>query len=228
MPRETFQRHLQGLIDDVLVLGSMVENALIDSVESLRTRNMEGARSLVAVDRFINEKRFAIEGDAITLMATQQPMAGDLRTIAAVLEIATELERIGDYAKGIAKINLTMDQQALVKPLVYIPLMADKTQQMLRQALDAFARRDVELAQAVPASDDQIDALYNQIYRELLNLIMANPRALDGATYLLWAAHNLERSADRVVNICERVIFTVTGELVELGGDEDMDVEGSG
>lgn len=228
MPRETFQRQLQWLIDDALVLGSIVESALIASVESLRARDLEGARWLIAADRLINDKRYAIENDAISLVATQQPMAGDLRTIASVLEIATELERIGDYAKGIARISLMLDQQPLVKPLLDIPLMADKIQQMLHRALDAFARRDADLARAIPADDDEIDALYNQVYRELLSLIMANPRDLDQATQLLWVAHNLERSADRVTNICERVVFTVTGVLIELDGHEDLGVEGLG
>jgi phosphate transport system protein len=191
-------------------------------VEVLKRRDMEGSRRLIAQDRQINEKRFAIEGDTLVLIATQQPMAGDLRTLAAVLEIATELERIGDYAKGIAKINLLIGEGPLLKPLVDIPLMAEKALSMLHRALDAFVRQDVALARAIPSEDDQVDALYNQVYRELMTFIMADPRSIDQANYLLWAAHNLERAADRVTNICERVIFTATGELIE------MDVEDSG
>ncbi len=216
MLRKTFEEALQRLQDEVLVLGSMVEKALMESVESLKRRDLEAARRLIAGDRLINEKRFAIEADALALIATQQPMAGDLRTLAAVLEIATELERMGDYAKGIARINLMMGEEPLLKPLIDIPRMAKKAQDMLHRALEAFVRRDVELARAIPDEDDEVDALYNQVYRELLSFIIANPRTIDQATYLLWVAHNLERAADRVTNICERVIFTVTGEMVEM------------
>jgi phosphate transport system protein len=225
MPRKDFERHLQGLQDDLLVLGSMVENALVESVETLKQRDLEGARWLVSADRLINEKRYAIEADAIGLIATQQPMAGDLRIIAAVLEIATELERIGDYAKGIAKVNLMMAEETLIKPLLDIPQMAQRASAMLHRALEAFIQRDVELARAMPDEDSEVDALYNQVYRELLTLIMANPRVIDQATLLLWVAHNLERTADRVINICERVIFTVTGEMVEM---DQEGLEGSG
>ena len=221
MTRETFDRELQRLQDEVLVLGGLVEKAIIQSVEVLKRRDLEGARRLIAQDRrVINEKRFAIESEALTLIATQQPMAGDLRVIAAVLEIAHELERMGDYAKGIAKINLMMGDEPLLKPLVDIPLMAEKARSMLHQALEAFVRRDVELARAIPKQDDEVDALYNQVYRDLLALMMQNPRDIDRATYLLWVAHNLERTADRVANICERVIFMVTGEMVEMDVDD--------
>jgi len=219
MLRQTFERDLQRLQDEVLVLGSMVKKAILEAVESLKNRDREAARRLIASDRVINEKRFAIESETLTLIATQQPMASDLRTLAAVLEIATELERMGDYAKGIAKINLLMGEEPLLKPLIDIPQMADKAMDMLERALDAFVRRDVDVARAIPLEDNQVDALYNQVYRELLTFIMADPRTLNQATYLLWVAHNLERAADRVTNICERVVFTVTGKM------QEMDVE---
>lgn len=222
MVRQTFELDMQRLLNEVLALGSMVESAIIDSVEVLKRRDLEGARRLIAGDRLINEKRFAIEADCLVLIATQQPLAGDLRTLAAVLELSTELERIGDYAKGIARINLMMGEGPLVKPLIDIPRMAEKAQSMLHRALDSFVRRDVALARAIPVEDDEVDALYNQVYRELMTFIMADPRTIDQANYLLWVAHNLERAADRVTNICERVIFTVTGEMME------MDVEDSG
>jgi len=221
MTRETFDRELHRLQDEVLILGGLVEKAIIQSVEVLKRRDLEGARRLIAADRrLINEKRFAIETEALTLIATQQPMAGDLRVIAAVLEIAHELERMGDYAKGIAKINLMMGDEPLLKPLIDVPLMAEKARSMLHQALEAFVRRDVELARTIPKQDDEVDALYNQVYRDLLALMMQNPRDIDRATYLLWVAHNLERTADRVANICERVIFMVTGEMVEMDVDD--------
>jgi phosphate transport system protein len=219
-PRETFEQELQRIQDEVLVLGSMVEKAIIQSVESLKRRDLEAARRLIIEDRILNEKRFAIEDDILVLIATQQPMAVDLRTLAAALEITTELERIGDYAKGIAKINLMMGEEPLLKPLIDIPRMAEKARDMLHGALEAFVQQDVDLARAIPDEDDEVDALYNQVYRELLTFIMANPRTIEQATYLLWAAHNLERAADRVINICERVVFTVTGEMMEMDADE--------
>jgi phosphate transport system protein len=224
MIRETFERELQRLQDEALVLGSMVENALTESVEVLKRRDMAGSRRLIAQDHLINEKRFAIENDALVLIATQQPMAGDLRTIAAVLDITHELERIGDYAKGIAKINLMIGEEPLVKPLVDIPRMAEKARDMLHRALEAFVEQDVALARAIPAEDDEVDDLYNQVYRELITYVLADPSTIEQANYLLWAAHNLERAADRVTNVCERVIFTVTGEMVEMD-QEDSGVE---
>lgn len=219
-PRKTFDRELQRLQDEILILGNMVENAIIESVQLLKQRDFEGSRRLIADDRLINKKRFAIEDDILALIAMQQPMAGDLRTLAAGLEIITELERIGDYAKGIARINIMIGEKPLLKPLIDIPVMAEKARNMLHKALDAFVRRDVELARAIPADDDEVDALYNQVYRELLTFIMSDPHNIEQANYLLWAAHNLERAADRVINLCERVIFTVTGEMAELDAKE--------
>jgi phosphate transport system protein len=216
MPRETFERELQQLQDDVLALGSMVEEALAGSIVVLQRRDLEGAQRLIRGDQAINEKRFAIEADCLALVATQQPAAGDMRTLAAVLEIATELERMGDYGKGIARICLMIGHEPPVKPLVDIPRMAAKGVDMLHRSLQAFVQRDAVLARAIPAEDSEVDALYNQVYRELLDIIIADPRTIDRATHLLWVAHNLERAADRVTNICERVVFTVTGDMTEL------------
>jgi len=211
--RETFERDLHKLQDDLLVLGSMVEDALTESVAMLKKRDLDGSRRLIEADQRINTRRYEIESETLTLIATQQPMAGDLRTLAAILEIASELERMGDYAKGIANISLMIGMEPLVKPLVDIPRMAEKARDMLHRALDAFVKRNVELARLIPKEDDEVDSLYNQVYRELITLIMSNPRNIDQANYLLWTAHNLERTADRVSNICERVVFTVTGEM---------------
>ncbi|MGD1995802.1 MAG: phosphate signaling complex protein PhoU [Anaerolineae bacterium] len=216
MPRATFAKELQRLQDEILVLGNMVERAISESVESLKQRDREAAQRLILEDRVLNEKRFAIENDALALIATQQPMAGDLRTIAAVLEITTELERIGDYAKGIAKITLMLGEEPLIKPLVDVPRMAERVNDMLHRALQAFVQRDVELAQVIPPEDDEVDALYNQVYRELLTHILADQAVIEQANHLLWVAHNLERAADRVINICERVVFTVTGKMAEM------------
>jgi phosphate transport system protein len=220
MTRQAFDQELERLQGDVLALGSMAEQAILDSVAALRRRDLEASRRLIARDRVINEERFAIEADCISLIATQQPMAKDLRILAAVLEIVTELERIADYAKGIAKINLMMGAEPLVKPLVDIPRMAEKAQDMLHRALDAFVRQDAALARAIPLEDDEVDCLYNQVHRELLTYIIADPRVIQQANYLLWVAHNLERAADRVSNICERVVFTVTGEVLEMDSDD--------
>jgi phosphate transport system protein len=219
-PRESFDLELVRLKDAVMVLGSQVENAIIDSAHSLKERDAETARQIIAQDRLINERRFELEADALALIATQQPMAGDLRTIAAVLDIASELERIGDYAKGIARINLMLDERPFVKPLIDLSTMASKTRDMLEQSLEAFIQGDGDLARAIPEKDDEVDVLYNQVYRELIAVIMAEPSRIDQANYLLWAAHNLERAADRVTNICERVIFTVSGEMVEMDMEE--------
>jgi phosphate transport system protein len=217
MLRQTFEREMQHLQDELLVLGSMVENAITGSVETLRKRDLEGSRRVIADDRLINEKRFHIEADTLTVIATQQPIASDLRVLASTMEIAAELERMGDYAKGIANINLMLGEQPLVKPLVDIPRMASKARDMLHRALDAFIKRDTELAAAIPAEDDEVDDLYNQVYRELITVIFNNPKTIEQANHLLWVAHNLERTADRVTNICERTMFTVTGEMAEIG-----------
>jgi phosphate transport system protein len=196
----------------------MVEEALVSSVASLKRRDLEESQRIILADRQINEKRFAIEGDVLALIATQQPVAGDMRFLAAALEIVTELERIGDYAKGIAKINLLIGDEPLLKPLVDLLLMAEKVREMLHHALEVYIWRDVDLARTIPAQDDAVDNLYLEIDRELLGFILADPcsRTIDRANYLLWAAHNLERAGDRAVNICERVVFTETGEMVEM------------
>jgi phosphate transport system protein len=225
MTREAFEQELRRLQDEMLAMAGTVENAITESVEILKARDMEGARRLIARDRVINEKRFAIETDCMVVVATQQPMASDLRVVAAILHIVDELERMGDYAKGIAKINLMIGEGPLLKPLIDIPRMAEKTRSMLHRSLEAFVQRDVALARAIPAEDDEVDALFNQVYRELITYIMANPRAIEQANHLMWVAHNLERAADRVTNLCERVIFTVTGEFIESNEDDLAYVE---
>jgi phosphate transport system protein len=219
MLRHTFEREMRHLQDELLILGSLVENAITESVEMLRKRDMEGARQLIANDRLINEKRFQIEAETLTAIATQQPIAVDLRVLASTLEIAAELERMGDYAKGIGQITLMIGEEPLIKPLMDIPRMAVKARDMLHRALEAFVKRDGEMANAIPAEDDEVDALYNQVYRELITFILANPKNIEQANHLLWVAHNLERTADRVTNICERTVFTVTGQMAEIGRD---------
>jgi phosphate transport system protein len=225
LPRDTFERQLGHLEDRVLALGSLVEKALVESVRVLKHRDMKRGRRLIAGDQTINEQRYAIEADTLALIATQQPAASHLRALAAILEIVTELERIGDYAKGIARINELIGEQELIKPIVDLPRMAQEAQDMLQQALDAFMRRDVELARAIPERDDLVDELYKQVFRELMTLVIAQPNRIEQSNYLLWAAHNLERAADRVTNICERVVFTITGEMTEMD-PEVLGIEG--
>src|SRR5438067_5699856 len=214
--RSGFHRELERLQDEVLVLGSMVEKAVTRSVDALRARDIGTARAIEAEDVLINRKRFEIEEAALLLIATQQPMASDLRQLAAILHIVTDLERMGDYAAGIAHICVQIGDEPLIKPLIDIPRMAEKATSMLRRALDAFVERDIAAAEAIALEDDEVDALYQQVYRELLMLMLANPRTIDQATHLLWVAHNLERVADRVQNICERVVFVVTGRMQEF------------
>lgn len=216
MPREKFEHDLRRLQDEIMELGAMAERSVAESVQALRDHDLAASRRIIDGDRHINERRYAIENEALTLMATQQPMAGDLRMLAAVLEIATELERMADYAKGIATIALRIGEEVFVKPLVDIPRMANKACDMLHRSLEAFLRQDVEAARRIPKEDAEVDALYEQVYRELITYIMADPRVIDQATRLTWVAHNLERVADRVGNICERVVFSVTGHGEEL------------
>ncbi|MBI4757512.1 MAG: phosphate signaling complex protein PhoU [Chloroflexi bacterium] len=216
MPREAFNKQLAELRTDLLELGRMVEVAVGRSVEALAKRYAELAREIITSYIEINRKRFAIEEKTLRLIATQQPMASDLRILAATLSIITDLERMCDYAKGIAEINLRMGTEPLLKPLIDVPRMAQKGQEMLRRSLEAFLQRDVEEAKRVSSEDDEIDHLYNQVYRELLMFMIEDPRTITRATYLLWVAHNLERFADHVTNICERAIFAVTGKMEEL------------
>jgi phosphate transport system protein len=215
-PRETFDSELAKLRDDVLILGSMTEKAIIRSIEALKRRDQEAARQIITDDLKINRKRFDIEEECIQLVATQQPMAGDLRIIVSVLHIIVDLERMADHAEGIAKITIMMGDEPPLKPLIDIPRMADKAVEMLRRSLEAFINRDVEEARRICEEDDLVDGLYDQVYRELLTYMLEDPRTITRATYLLWVAHNLERIADRATNICERAVFLSTGKMEEL------------
>jgi phosphate transport system protein len=221
-PRETFDRHLQTLLDEVLILGSLVEQAVLQSVAALQQGDLSASRRIQAADWRINEKRYEIETETLILIATQQPMARDLRLLAAVLEIITELERIGDYAKGIARINLLLGEPRSVKIPIQIQEMTEMGLDMLHRALGAFVARDAQVAYELPKEDDQVDRLYNQVYRELLQAMLLDPSKIDRSNYLIWAAHNLERLADRVTNICERIVFVVTGEVMELDHQDGL------
>ncbi|MBE9523488.1 MAG: phosphate signaling complex protein PhoU [Chloroflexi bacterium] len=221
MTRETLDRQIQEIFDEITALSSMVENAILDAVEALKQRDLDAARQIYANDQIINDKRFEIENNALIMIATQQPMARDLRVLASVLDIASELERMGDYAKGIARIAVLTGIEPPVKPLIDLPIMAKVTVDMLHRAVQAFIDADEVSALTIPKEDDQVDALYNQIYRDLLAIMTSDAATVDRATHLLWAAHNLERTADRVTNICERTVFVATGELIEIDSSDD-------
>jgi len=221
MVRKAFENDIQQVKDEILTLGSMVEHAIIGSVEALKKRDLKAAEKIMAEDKEINKKRFAIENQVMILIATQQPMAHDLRLLASSMEIISELERMGDYAKGIANINIRMGDEPLLKPLIDVPRMAEIGTSMLHRALSAFINEDIETASKIPVEDDQVDALYNQIYRELMTFIIQDPKTIERANWLLWVAHNLERVADRVTNICERTVFIATGEFKEIKSSDD-------
>ncbi len=215
MPRNEFGRDLRFLQEELLAVGSMVEKAIANAVDGLKRRDLDLCRQVVQDDAIVDARRYDIEERCVNLIAKQQPMATDLRTIIAILQIVGELERMGDYASGIAKISLAMGNEPPIKPLIDIPRMADKASQMLRRSLDSLVDRDIVAAQGVRADDDEVDALYDQIYRELLTFMLEDPRTITRATYLLWVAHDLERIADRATNIAKRVIYLVTGQHVE-------------
>ena len=215
MLRIDLDRQLGQLQQEVISLAEIVDKATMRSVEALKQRDLTESQQLVQEDDYIDQKRYEIEERCIDLIATQQPMAGDLRAIIALLHITVELERMGDYAEGIAKISLLMGDEPPLKPLVDIPRMAEKATLMLRNSMDSLISRDTVKANQVLRDDDEVDLLYDQVYRELLVFMLQNPQTIQRATYLLWAAHDLERIADRATNIAERVIFLVTGKMVE-------------
>ena len=213
MPRESYYQHLQQLQDELLVLGSMVEKTIARSVKALKDRDLELAQQIVEEDNKTDDKCLEIEERCVQLIVTQQPVAGDLRLIISIIHIVDELERIGDHAEGIAKIAIMIGDEPPLKPLIDVPRMAEKSRDMLRRSLDAFVNRDADAARKISAEDDVVDALYDQVYRELLTFMLQDPGTITRATRLLWVAHNLERCADRVTNICERTVYTVTGRI---------------
>jgi phosphate transport system protein len=215
--RTTFHRKLREIQDEVLVMGSMTGKAIVSAVKALRERDLDLAHQIISDDVKVNQKRFEIEEKCVGLIATQQPMASDLRIIIAILNITTEIERIGDYAVGIARVVVMIGDEPPLKPLVDIPRMADQTVDMLRRSLDALIGRDAEAAKKITTEDNLVDHLYDQVFRELLTFMAEDPKTITRATRLVWVAHNLERAADRVTNICERIVFIVTGKMEEIG-----------
>ena len=214
--RTEFRKHLRDVEDDVLAMGNKVVKAIDRAIEALQKRDLTLAHQIIADDAQINEQRFSIEDKCIGLIATQQPVAVDLRIVVAVLNIITELERIGDYAEGIAKIVIMIGDEAPLKPLIDIPRMAEITIEMINTSLQSFVTRDVELAMKVASLDNSVDGLYDQIFRELLTFMIVDPKTISRATRLIWVGHNLERAADRATHISERVVFTVTGKMKEI------------
>ena len=216
MPRDEFGRELRFLQEELLAVGGMVEKAIANAVDGLKRRDLEVSRQVILDDDAIDVRRHDIEERCVNLIARQQPIATDLRMIIAILHIVGELERMGDYAEGIAKLSLELGNAPPLKPLIDIPRMSDKAIQMLHKSLESFVNRNVEAARQVGDDDDEVDALYHQVYHELLTFMIEDPRTITRATYLLWVAHRLERIADRATNIAERVIYLVTGEQVEI------------
>jgi phosphate transport system protein len=202
---------------EVLIVGEKVEIALARSVDALKRRDLTMAHQIMADDRQINQKRFDIENQCIDLIADRQPIVTDLRIIVAILNIITELERIGDYAEGIAKIVIMIGDEPSLKPLIDIPRMAEITIGMIQGSLKSFVESDAKMAYQVVSQDSAVDSLYDQVFRELLTFMMADPKTINRATRLIWVAHNLERAADRATNICERVVYTITGKMEDNG-----------
>jgi len=216
MTRTALDRQLAEIQEDMLVLAGMVESAIDRGIQALRNRDAELAREIIADDIKINRKRYETEERCLELIATQQPLAGDLRTIAAILHIIVDLERMGDHAEGIAKIALMLADEPPLKPYIDIPRMAQIATRMLMASLEAFKHRDADRARAICNEDDEVDALYDQVYRELVTYMLQDPKTIERATHLTWVAHNLERIADRVTNVCERVVYLVEGKIEEL------------
>jgi phosphate transport system protein len=216
MGRRTIEEHLEEILDNMVVLADMVYVAIRGSVEALKNRDLALAQQIVENDLKINRKRFEIEEDCIRLLKTERLTESDLRVVVAVLNVIVDLERMGDHAEGIAKIAVMLGDKPPLKPLIDIPRMAEKASDMLKRSMQAFINRDLEVARRIPGEDDEIDALNEQVFRELLVIMLATPTAVPRAEYLIWVARNLERIADRVTNICERVVFMVTGRMEEV------------
>jgi phosphate transport system protein len=222
--RSTFDQELQDLRDNVLRLGSMVDTAIGRAMQALKERNQELAQRVIVEDEDINQLRFKIEEGCVGLIARQQPAAHDLRFIITAMNVVLELERMGDHADGIATIALRVGDEPPLKPLIDLPLMVQVSREMLRASLDALMTEDAQEALAITARDEEVDQLYNQIFRELISYMVEDPRTVTRAMYLLFCAHNVERIADRVTNICERVVFVATGEMEEIPSEAGTEV----
>ncbi|NPV69486.1 MAG: phosphate signaling complex protein PhoU [Firmicutes bacterium] len=216
MPRTTFELELENLQNDLLRMGTLVEQAIHDAVKSLAEKNLELAEKVVREDDIADKLQMDIENRCLALLALQQPIARDLRTIGTAMKIVTDLERMADHAVDIAKVTIRIYDQPLIKPLIDIPRMAQITKTMVRQSLNAYVNRDVELSRQLAEADHEVDHLYGQVFRELLVYMMEDPRTINQATYLLFVAQYLERIADHTTNVGEWVVYMVTGERVDL------------
>jgi phosphate transport system protein len=220
MARENFEDQLKRLQDELLAMGEWVDDEIEQAVRALAQHDVALAEQVIGGDDRINAKQRDIEEKCLVLIATQQPLASDLREIFSIATIAADLERMSDHAKGIAKVFLRMADQPLLKPLIDIPRMAEKDRYLLREQLRAFVARDANRAKQLAGEDEEINRLYDQIYRELLTFMMEDPRTIGRATFLIWIAHNLERIGDRTTNIAERTVFLLTSEIEELSADQ--------
>ena len=216
MVREVFQQKLKELEKEVIEMGEMVITAINRSIEALKIRDLEEAKKIINDDLIINKRRWDVEERCINLISTQQPVATDLRALITILNIITELERMGDHAEGIARVVIMYGDKPLIKPLIDIPRMADKVNSMIKRSLDALVNRDAKTAREICKDDDEIDNLHEQVYRELITFMLEDPKKITGSTYLTWVSRHLERIADRVTNICERIIYLVTGKMEEI------------
>lgn len=220
--RTEYTAELRTLQDDVLRLGAMVDRQIDRAVDALRRQDLGAAQQVIDLDMKVNDLRWKIENDTMRLIATQAPMAGDLRRILASVHIATNLERMGDHADGISRLTLRTADQPHLRELDAIPAMAETTRSMLTDTLEAFVQNDADKARQIAERDNEVDALYDQVYHDLLTVMIADPDTVSGATHLLWVGHNLERIADRVTNICERIIFAATGDFEEVNPKDFM------
>ena len=216
MARETFVRHIKNLETNLMSMGQTVIDAINQSVQALKEQDIDQANRIIRDDELINKRRDELEEQCIRLIALQQPVAADLREIIAILYVSTDLERIGDYAEGIAKIAVMLGKEPLIKPPANILPMAEAATSMLKRSLESFVNRDAKSAGAICNEDDEVDRLYDEVYHELLNYMIADPKTISKATPLIWVAHNLERIADRVTNICERTVYLVTGSIQKV------------
>jgi phosphate transport system protein len=214
--RENFRKHIKELETRVIAMGKAVEAAIQSSVKALQERNLEVAEKIIRDDALINRQRWEIEEDCVNLIAMQQPVASDLREMVTIMNIVTDLERMGDHAEGIAKIVLLLGKEDPVKPFIDVPIMAEKAVEMLRKSMEAFIRRDAKAAEAICALDDEVDALNDKVYHNMIQYMISQPQTVTRATYQIWAARNLERIADHVTNICERIVYLVTGSMHKL------------
>jgi phosphate transport system protein len=218
--RDNYFKLLNECKGEVQAMGNLVEKALGRSIEALKKRDLSLGHQIIADDTQINEKRFEIEKRAIELIASQQPAVSELNAIVAILNIITELERIGDYAAGIAKIVIMIGDEPPLKPLIDIPRMSDITIEMIHNSLKSFMENDSKGAIQVVGMDEVVDNMYDQIFRELLMFMMTDPKTVNRATRLVWVAHDIERAADRATNICERVVYMITGKMEEIGASK--------